>query len=155
MGRAVLAGASRIEFPTAEAVLPAFMREVGDVHRELYAESAELYGENIRGKVERCIAVSDAEYARRRARGPSCASGRAAALDGFDLLVTPVCRFAVPPADCEEIEVRAATDALHVPVQRSGLAGARCPRSAEDGSASMQSSAGRGTTRSSSRPASR
>src|SRR5947208_9793964 len=42
-----------IEFPTAEAVVPAFMREVGDVHRDLYAENGELYGENIRRKVER------------------------------------------------------------------------------------------------------
>ena len=58
-----------VEFPTAENVVPAFMREVGDVHRELYPENAELYGENIRGKFERCLALSDAEYeAARRAR---------------------------------------------------------------------------------------
>src|SRR5207302_1304744 len=31
-----------VEFPTAEAVGPAFMREVGDVHRGLYPEHAEL-----------------------------------------------------------------------------------------------------------------
>src|SRR5439155_26801816 len=40
----------RVDFPTAEAVVPAFMREVGDVHRELYAEQGELYAENIRPK---------------------------------------------------------------------------------------------------------
>src|SRR6185312_4211664 len=51
-----------IEFPTAEAVVPAFMREVGDVHRDVYAENGELYGENVRDKIERCIAVTDAEY---------------------------------------------------------------------------------------------
>ena len=33
------------------------MREVADVHRELYAEHAELYGENIAPKIERCLAV--------------------------------------------------------------------------------------------------
>src|SRR5439155_14341735 len=31
-----------------------FMREVADVHRELYAEHAELYGEDVAAKVERC-----------------------------------------------------------------------------------------------------
>ena len=45
------------------------MREVGDVHRELYATHGELYGENIAGKVERCLAISDGEYsAAQRAR---------------------------------------------------------------------------------------
>src|SRR5262249_61645360 len=39
----------QVAFPTAELVVPAFMREVADVHRDLYAENAELYGENIRG----------------------------------------------------------------------------------------------------------
>ena len=95
-----------IEFPTAEAVVPAFMREVGDVHRELYAENGELYGENIRGKVERCIAVTDASTRPRPVRATSCASGRRTALDGFDLLLTPMLSCPVPPADCDEIEVR-------------------------------------------------
>ena len=40
-----------------------FMREVADVHRELYAEHAELYGEGVATKIERCLAVSDAEAA--------------------------------------------------------------------------------------------
>ena len=59
---------------------PAFMREVGDVHRELYPENAELYGENIRGKIERCIALDDAEYeAARRARAEHAERARGGA----------------------------------------------------------------------------
>ena len=41
-----------------------FMREVADVHRDLFAEFADSYGDNVRTKVERCLAVTDAEYER-------------------------------------------------------------------------------------------
>jgi Asp-tRNA(Asn)/Glu-tRNA(Gln) amidotransferase A subunit family amidase len=109
-----------VEFPTAEAVVPAFMREVGDVHRELYAEQAELYGENIRTKIERCIAVSDAEYeAAVRAR-TELRERAEAALDGFDVLVTPVLSCPVPPADCVELEVRAAMTLYTFPFNALG-----------------------------------
>ena len=95
-----------VEFPTAEPVGPAFMREVGDVHRELYAEHAELYGENIRGKIERCLAIGDAEYdAAVRARAEH-AERAFAAVDGFDLLVTPTLSIDPPPADVVEVEIR-------------------------------------------------
>lgn len=109
-----------IEFPTAEAVVPAFMREVGDVHRELYAENGELYGENIRGKVERCIAVTDGEYeAAVRARD-ELRERAEEALDGFDVLVTPVLSCPVPPADCDEVEVRAAMTRYTFPFNALG-----------------------------------
>ena len=62
VGRRAGAWSARSSFRPRQPVVPAFMREVGDVHRELYAEHAELYGENIRGKIERCIAVGDGEY---------------------------------------------------------------------------------------------
>ena len=42
------------------------MREIADVHRELFAEHAELYGENIRPKIERCLEITDAEAPGRR-----------------------------------------------------------------------------------------
>jgi len=109
-----------IEFPTAEAVVPAFMREVGDVHRELYAESGDLYGENIREKVERCIAVTDAEYAAAVRARDELRERAEEALDGFDVLVTPVLSCPVPPADCEEIEVRAAMTRYTFPFNALG-----------------------------------
>jgi Asp-tRNA(Asn)/Glu-tRNA(Gln) amidotransferase A subunit family amidase len=109
-----------IEFPTAEAVVPAFMREVGDVHRELYAENGELYGENIRGKVERCIAVSDGEYAAAVRARKELRERAEAALDGFDVLVTPVLSCPVPPVDCEEVEVRAAMTRYTFPFNALG-----------------------------------
>jgi Asp-tRNA(Asn)/Glu-tRNA(Gln) amidotransferase A subunit family amidase len=109
-----------IEFPTAEAVVPAFMREVGDVHRELYAENGELYGENIRDKVERCIAVTDAQYSAAVRARDELRERAEEALDGFDVLVTPVLSCPVPPADCAEIEVRAAMTRYTFPFNALG-----------------------------------
>ena len=101
-------GATPIDFPSAESVAPAFMREVGDVHRDLYPENAELYGENIRGKVERCLAITDAEYeAALRARA-ELAERAAAALEGYDVLLTPTLSVPVPRADVVETEIRGA-----------------------------------------------
>jgi aspartyl-tRNA(Asn)/glutamyl-tRNA(Gln) amidotransferase subunit A len=111
---------TRIDFPTAEAVVPAFMREVGDVHRELYAEQGDLYGENIRVKIERCIAVGDGEYeAAVRARAEHRERAEAA-LDGYDVLMTPVISCPVPPADCDELGVRAAMTLFTFPFNALG-----------------------------------
>jgi aspartyl-tRNA(Asn)/glutamyl-tRNA(Gln) amidotransferase subunit A len=107
LAAAAVLGAEPIEFPTAEDVAPAFMREIADVHRELYAENAELYGENIRGKVERCLAISDGEYEAAVAARAALVEHAEAALDGYDLLLTPTLAFVPPPADVVETEIRA------------------------------------------------
>ena len=109
-----------VDFPDARAAFPVFAREVGDVHRELYAEQAELYGENIREKIELCIALGDAEYeAGLRARVEHRERAEAA-VDGYDLLVTPVLSCPVPPADCVELEVRAAMTLYTFPFNSLG-----------------------------------
>ena len=51
-----------------------FSREVADVHRELFAEHADSYGENVRPKIERCLARH-----RRRVRARAASSGSATA----------------------------------------------------------------------------
>jgi aspartyl-tRNA(Asn)/glutamyl-tRNA(Gln) amidotransferase subunit A len=96
-----------VEFPIAEAVGAAFMREVGDVHRELYPENAELYGENIRGKIERCIDVTEGEYAEALQARAEHAERAEEALEGFDLLLAPTLAFVPPPADIVETQLRA------------------------------------------------
>jgi aspartyl-tRNA(Asn)/glutamyl-tRNA(Gln) amidotransferase subunit A len=96
-----------VDFPTARSVFPVFAREVGDVHRQLYPENADLYGENIRSKIEMCIGIGDAEYeAGLRAREEHRERAEAA-LEGYDVLVTPVLSCEIPPADCDELAVRA------------------------------------------------
>ena len=106
LAAAAVFGAEPIEFPTAEGIAPAFMREIADVHRELYAENAELYGENIRSKVESCLAISDREYEAAVAAREALVERAEAALDGYDLLLTPTLALVPPPADVVETEIR-------------------------------------------------
>jgi aspartyl-tRNA(Asn)/glutamyl-tRNA(Gln) amidotransferase subunit A len=118
--RVLAVPAEPVDFPTAENVAPAFMREVGDVHRELYPENAELYGDNIRGKIERCIALDDAEYeAARRARAEH-AERALSALEGYDLLITPTLGFVAPPANVVEPEIRATLTIFTFPFNALG-----------------------------------
>ena len=113
-------GGEPVDFPTAVEVFPVFQREVADVHRELYAEQGELYGDNIRSKIEGCLAVGDAEVeAALRARD-ALRERAAAALEGFDLLLAPVLSCPVPPADCDELAVRAAMTRFTFPFNALG-----------------------------------
>ena len=83
-----------------------FMREVADVHRGLFPEHADAYGDNVRTKLERCGQVTDAEVeAARRARA-SYRERCEELLDGLDLLVTPTVGFVAPPADVDELTIR-------------------------------------------------
>jgi aspartyl-tRNA(Asn)/glutamyl-tRNA(Gln) amidotransferase subunit A len=109
-----------VDFPTAEHLAPAFMREIADVHRELYAENGELYGENIRGKVERCLAVTDGEYAEAVAGRERYRERAEAALEGFDLLITPTLSVPPPPADVVETEIRGALTRYTFPFNSLG-----------------------------------
>ena len=89
--------------PTIDAL---FMREVADVHRELYAENAELYGDEVATKMERCFAVSEAEASlAARARGEyreQCAG----AFGEHDLLLTPTLECVAPPTGVGDITLR-------------------------------------------------
>ena len=49
------------------------MHEIAGVHRELFAENSDLYGEDVRIKVERCLSVTDTEAERARACARSIA----------------------------------------------------------------------------------
>jgi Asp-tRNA(Asn)/Glu-tRNA(Gln) amidotransferase A subunit family amidase len=113
-------GGRPVEFPTATEVFPAFQREIADVHRELFAENEELYGENIRAKVEACLAVGDAEYAAAVHARAAHAERAAAALEGYDLLLAPVLSCPVPAADVDEIAVRAAMTLYTFPFNALG-----------------------------------
>jgi aspartyl-tRNA(Asn)/glutamyl-tRNA(Gln) amidotransferase subunit A len=97
-----------IEFPRPDNVDPMFMREVADVHRDLYAEHVDSYGENVSTKIERCLAVTDAEYdgaARRRSEYRGQAER---ALEGCDLLLVPTLPSVPPPLEVDELAVRSA-----------------------------------------------
>lgn len=103
---ALFPGRRIVDFPLAADENRLFMREVADVHRGLFPENADAYGDNVRTKLERCLEVTDAEVeAAQRARDEyreRCAE----ALDGVDLLVTPTVAFVAPPADAQELSIR-------------------------------------------------
>jgi aspartyl-tRNA(Asn)/glutamyl-tRNA(Gln) amidotransferase subunit A len=98
--------AEPLDLPLAADVLPLSMAETGTVHRELYAEHPDLYGENIAPKIERCLAVSEADAAAAARRREEYREVMTAALEPFDLLLTPTLAFVAPPADIEEIAIR-------------------------------------------------
>jgi aspartyl-tRNA(Asn)/glutamyl-tRNA(Gln) amidotransferase subunit A len=83
-----------------------FMREVADVHRELYAENSELYGEELATKIERCLAVSDGEATLAARNRDEYREACATLLEGFDLLVTPTLSCVAPPTGLGDLAVR-------------------------------------------------
>jgi aspartyl-tRNA(Asn)/glutamyl-tRNA(Gln) amidotransferase subunit A len=101
-------GAQAIEFPFPDDVGPMFAREVAEVHRDLFAEHRDAYGENVRTKIERCLAVTDAEHEAARRRRDEYRQRAEAALAGFDLLLVPTLGFAPPPANVDELSIREA-----------------------------------------------
>ena len=113
-------GARPVAFPLPEGVTPVFMREVADVHRELFTEHRALYGHGVTVKIERCLAVTDEEYtaglAARRRYEESCLE----ALAGFDLLLTPTLPFVAPPVGQEEDELRWSVIRLTFPFNALG-----------------------------------
>jgi aspartyl-tRNA(Asn)/glutamyl-tRNA(Gln) amidotransferase subunit A len=95
-----------LELPRREEVWGVFWREVADVHRELYAEHSDLYGENVARKVERCLALTDAEY---EAALEALAGYREQAgelLAGVDLLLTPTLPCVAVPTPTDEAVLR-------------------------------------------------
>jgi aspartyl-tRNA(Asn)/glutamyl-tRNA(Gln) amidotransferase subunit A len=96
-----------LEFPLPDpAENRLFMREVADVHRALFPEHADEYGETVRTKIEACLEVSDAEVATAVRLRALYAEQCAEALDGYDLLVTPTTGFVAPLDTVDEREIR-------------------------------------------------
>ena len=96
-----------IDLPLAERTEYAlFMREVADVHSGLFPERADEYGENVRWKLERCVAVTDAEVASAERVRANYRARCDELLDEVDLLLTPTVPMPPPPADVDEREIR-------------------------------------------------
>ena len=110
----------RSALPDAADVVPAFMREIADVHRERFTAFPEGYGDNVRTKLGRCLAVSDAEQAAAvRARAGHRAR-LAELFEHVDLLVTPTLPCAPPPAGADELAVRAQLTRCTFPFNATG-----------------------------------
>lgn len=123
-----------LELPLAPANRADFMREVADVHRALFPGNEELYGENVRSKVERCLQVRDEEAAAAERERADYCERVAEAVGELDLLVTPTVPFVAPPAEVEELEIRAGAISLTYPISSLGWPALALPCGpAEDG----------------------
>jgi aspartyl-tRNA(Asn)/glutamyl-tRNA(Gln) amidotransferase subunit A len=103
---ALLPGVEHVDFPLPGDLNPAFQSEAADVHRELYAEHADLYGENVRRKLEAAFAVSDEDVAASRAEREAYRLRALEALEGFDVLLTPTMLMVAPPIGVGDLALR-------------------------------------------------
>ena len=129
-----------LDVPLAPSNRADFMREVADVHRALFPGNEELYGENTREKVERCLRVRDEEAAAAERERNEYRERVAAAVAGLDLILTPTVPFVAPSAEVDELEIRAGAISLTYPFSSLGWPALALPcGAAEDGlSASVQ-----------------
>jgi aspartyl-tRNA(Asn)/glutamyl-tRNA(Gln) amidotransferase subunit A len=133
-----------IDFPLTEGIAAVFMREAADVHRELFAEFADSYGDNVRTKVERCLAVSDGEYERGLQAREELRERAAEAFAGLDLVLTPTLAFVAPRLPVDDLEIRDATIRLTYPFNAYGWPALALPCGpAEDGLPASLQIAGR------------
>jgi aspartyl-tRNA(Asn)/glutamyl-tRNA(Gln) amidotransferase subunit A len=126
--------ATHVEFPFPDpGEYRLFMREVADVHRGLFPERADEYGENVRIKLERCLRVTDDEVAAAiRARDTFRARAEEQ-MDGLDLIVTPTIAFVPPPADVDELAIRERAIAFTFPFDSLGWPAVALPCGAAEG----------------------
>ena len=116
----VLQDVERVEFPLPGDLNPAFQAEAADVHRELFAEHANLYGDNVRRKLEAAFAVSEEDVEASRTERDAYRDRAADALDGYDVLLTPTMPMIAPPVGIGDLALRERMISLTRPFNATG-----------------------------------
>lgn len=117
---ALFGGRRALELPLPGETYPQFSREAADVHRALFAEHRDAYGENVAIKLERAMGVgeeqaAEAERARERYRD------RVAELTaGVDLVLTPTLEMVAPPSGVGDLALRERMIKLTYPLNATG-----------------------------------
>lgn len=125
---------ARVEFPLPGDVNPAFQAEAAEVHRELFAAHADLYGENVRRKLEHAFAVSDEDVAASRGEREAYRRRALDALEGFDVLLTPTMPMVAPRVGIGDLALRERMISLTRPANALGWPALALPCGpAEDG----------------------
>ena len=115
-GEKVAAARERAEASvrSARERLSTAQEEVIERTREA-AEHADEYTETVRLKIERCLAVTDAEYERSVVARERYREQLAEAAEGVDLVLTPTLELVAPPAPADELALRGRLTRLTFP----------------------------------------
>jgi Asp-tRNA(Asn)/Glu-tRNA(Gln) amidotransferase A subunit family amidase len=117
---ALFAEPTEVDLPASRGFYAAFMGEAADVHRSLLGRHAEAYGEDVRVKLERCLAVTDEARADAECGRDAHREAWNQAVADVDVVVTPTLPCVAPLAGLGDAAVRETLISLTYPVSAVG-----------------------------------